>query len=71
MSVSDGFESGGKATFLREADAPILAGGQLVIAGTRLTTGVGEPGRQESTGYADRGYGGLRNPIGPPPAQAP
>ncbi|MDT5064175.1 MAG: hypothetical protein QOK02_330 [Mycobacterium sp.] len=71
MSVSDGFESGGKATFLRAANAPILAVNQLVVAGTRLTTRVGEPERQESTGHAGRGYGGLRNPIGPPPAQGP
>jgi hypothetical protein len=71
MSVSDGFESGGKAALLRAANAPILAGDQLTIAGTRLTAGVGEAERQEATGRADRGYGGLRNPIGPPPAQAP
>ncbi|MBB5163249.1 EspA/EspE family type VII secretion system effector [Mycobacterium sp. AZCC_0083] len=35
--------SGGKATLLRAANAPILTGGQLVIAGMKLTTGLGEP----------------------------
>jgi hypothetical protein len=74
MSVGDELESVGKAAFLRAANAPILAGGRLVIAGMKLTRGVGEP--------ADGGSDASRlttpitvtvdseNPIGPPPAPA-
>jgi hypothetical protein len=43
MGVQGHLESIGKAAFLRAANAPILAGGQLVIAGMKLTTGFGEP----------------------------
>src|ERR1700733_3670824 len=41
--------------FLRAADSPILDGGQVVIAGMKLTTGIGEPE------HGDRfGRGGAR-----------
>lgn len=36
-------QTAGLDEFLRAANAPILDGGQLVIAGMRLTTGLGEP----------------------------
>jgi EspA/EspE family len=36
--------------FLRAADSPILDGGQLVIAGMKLTTGIGEPDGGERFG---------------------
>jgi hypothetical protein len=42
MSVRDELESVGKAAFRGAANPPILAGGQLVIAGRKLTRGVGE-----------------------------
>jgi hypothetical protein len=43
MGVQGKLESVGKAALLRSANAPILTGGQLVIAGMKLTTGLGEP----------------------------
>jgi hypothetical protein len=43
MGVQGKLESVGKAAFLHAANAPILTGGQLVIAGMTLTTGAGEP----------------------------
>ena len=36
--------------FLRAADSPILDGGQVVIAGMKLTTGIGEPEHGERFG---------------------
>lgn len=38
--------------FLRAADSPILDGGQLVIAGMKLTTGIGEPDDGQRFGLA-------------------
>jgi hypothetical protein len=43
MGVQGKLENVGKAALLRAANAPILTGGQLVIAGMKLTTGFGEP----------------------------
>jgi hypothetical protein len=43
MGVQGKLEYVGKAALLRAANAPILTGGQLVIAGMKLTTGLGEP----------------------------
>jgi hypothetical protein len=43
MGVQGKLENVGKAALLRAANAPILTGGQLVIAGMKLTTGLGEP----------------------------
>ena len=48
-------EQVGLNKFLRAADSPILDGGQVVIAGMKLTTGIGEPE------HGDRfGRGGAR-----------
>src|SRR5882757_5398219 len=43
MGVQRKLENVGKAALLRAANAPILTGGQLVVAGMKLTTGFGEP----------------------------
>jgi len=43
MGVHGDVESVGKAAFRRVAIGPILTGGQLTIAGMKLTTGLGEP----------------------------
>jgi hypothetical protein len=43
MGVQGKLEYVGKAALLRAANAPILTGGQLVIAGMKLTTGFGVP----------------------------
>jgi hypothetical protein len=43
MGVQGKLENVGKAALLRAANAPILTGGQLVIAGMKLTTGFGKP----------------------------
>jgi hypothetical protein len=45
-------ERTGANKFLRAADSPILDGGQLVIAGMKLTTGVGEPDDGDRFGTA-------------------
>jgi hypothetical protein len=42
--------------FLRAADSPILDGGQLVIAGMKLTTGIGEPDDGERFGLGSTGH---------------
>jgi hypothetical protein len=41
--LADWAKRAGLNKFLRAANSPILDGGQLVIAGMKLTTGVGEP----------------------------
>jgi hypothetical protein len=43
MDAQGKLECVGKAALLRAANAPILTGGQIVIAGMKLTTGLGEP----------------------------
>jgi hypothetical protein len=43
MGVQGDVESIGKAAFPRAAIGPILTGGQLTIAGMKLTTGLGDP----------------------------
>ena len=43
MGVQGDVESVGKAAYRRAAIGPILTGGQLTIAGMKLTTGLGEP----------------------------
>jgi ESX secretion-associated protein EspA/E len=61
-NLDDVIEAGGRLAgwakrvglnkFLRAADSPILDGGQLVIAGMKLTTGVGAPEDGERFGQA-------------------